>query len=449
MPSSSRFFKPFFISTSSFLCLSLFVMQASAATIYWNGAGVNSLWTTAANWSGSVVPAAGDIAVFSNVSAKNAFIPVNTSVGGLNIISSYTGTVAQSGGVLFTVGSGHLVVGGGTFRGGTGSTVVRGNLTLSGGTLKATSQALTVGGAFSRTGGSYTANNGTLVLSSSGSRTLTPGSITFNNVALNDGLVGWWKLDETSGTTAADQSGYGNTGTWSVAATPTISSTVAPTSYANARSLSFNGTDNYAWASTSTSLQISGAITVSAWIKTSSVAACPIIASNYYGGQVGWFLYVDGATGHLAFDGRPTAAYQHVAGTHTVNDNAWHHVVGQREGAAWRVYVDGALDGETTTGSAGGSIDAGLPIQIGGGSQVGCDSYAGLIDDLRIYSRALSLSDIASLAAGGVPASPTLNLAAYWPFDATPRDPRRPMLPGTAMMRCWTQGRLSRPPCRR
>lgn len=58
-----------------------------------------------------------------------------------------------------------------------------------------------------------------------------------------DSLVGYWKFDETSGTTAADASGDGNTGTHTNG--PTISTDVSSTiSFTNPRSLSFDGTND-------------------------------------------------------------------------------------------------------------------------------------------------------------------------------------------------------------
>ena len=88
------------------------------------------------------------------------------------------------------------------------------DLTISNGTLTSTAGLLTIGGSFNRTGGTFTPNGGTVMFTATTAKTFAAGSAaTFNNLVINDGLVGYWKLDETSGTTAADSSGNGNDGT--------------------------------------------------------------------------------------------------------------------------------------------------------------------------------------------------------------------------------------------
>jgi hypothetical protein len=75
------------------------------------------------------------------------------------------------------------------------------------------------------------------------------------------GLVGWWKLDETSGTSAADSSGNGYTGT-------TSSSTNWTTSGMNNGALTFNGTTDY--VSIPAGLSLGTTYTMSAWVKLAS-----------------------------------------------------------------------------------------------------------------------------------------------------------------------------------
>jgi hypothetical protein len=228
-------------AASALVFCGLIPVLASARTIYWKGAGVDTKWSTVANWSGSVVPGAGDTALLTGVSVKDATIPATTTVGGISITSAYTGTVSQSGGSILTVGTGSFVMGGGTFKGGSGYTVIQSGLTLSGGVLVAPSRGLSVLGNVTRTGGSYTPNHGTLVLAASGSQTLTSGGAGLGNLQLDDyGMIGHWRFDETSGTTAKDTSGFGFDGAYTGAGT-TPSSTIAPVTFSNGRSLHYNG----------------------------------------------------------------------------------------------------------------------------------------------------------------------------------------------------------------
>jgi len=74
----------------------------------------------------------------------------------------------------------------------------------------------------------------------------------------------------------------------------------------------------------------------------------------------------------------------------------WHHVVAQRSGDNFEIYVDGVLAGSGTT--AVGTVTSSEPLLIGG---TGTDDYEGLLDDVRGYARALDTADIAALRALG------------------------------------------------
>jgi hypothetical protein len=168
------------------------------------------------------------------------------------------------------------------------------------------------------------------------------------------------------------------------------------------RAVGFNGTSSYMQVSASTSLIDSGDITVCAWIKTSSLATQQCIFEKYYNGLQyhGWVLGL--YHGIAIFDGRDgyTGALT-LRGVDTVNiaDNNWHFVVGQRQGIYWRIFVDGRLGNEQSINSTStGSIEDGGKITIGAYSNVSPNGFwQGSIDDIRIYKRALTPSEISSL----------------------------------------------------
>ena len=74
------------------------------------------------------------------------------------------------------------------------------------------------------------------------------------------GLIGWWKFDDGSGTSAADSSGSGNTGTTQNSPTWTASGM-------NNGALTLNGTNQYVNVPDAASLDLSGSWTVSAWVE--------------------------------------------------------------------------------------------------------------------------------------------------------------------------------------
>jgi len=88
----------------------------------------------------------------------------------------------------------------------------------------------------------------------------------------------------------------------------------------------------------------------------------------------------------------------------TVDDNQWHHLVGLRDGNTLRLYVDGVLNGVPAVLSDGydlsGTSQANAYIGTGWRFDTSVlDKFIiGVIDDVRIYDRALTEEEIAWLA---------------------------------------------------
>jgi len=202
------------------------------------------------------------------------------------------------------------------------------------------------------------------------------------------GLVGWWKFDEGSGTTAADSSGSGNTGTLTNGPTWT-------TGKVGSGALSFDGTNDY--VSAPSNIIGTGAMTLTAWIYAKSYG------SNGYAriidnGAASLFL-VDWDS-KLAFQGywsSPTI----VSNSGSIPLNQWLFVALTRTSSnTASFYINGALSG--TPGQDAGTANAGSNTIIGGSSIM----FDGLIDEVRVYNRALSASEITELynyTGGGTP----------------------------------------------
>jgi hypothetical protein len=87
-------------------------------------------------------------------------------------------------------------------------------------------------------------------------------------------------------------------------------------------------------------------------------------------------------------------------GSIDVNDGKWHHLVGVHNGAKVCLYVDGMLvDFETRGGNA---VTYNDPVYIGGGPR-SKHGWNGFIDDVRIYSYALSAEEVKMLYEGKEP----------------------------------------------
>lgn len=151
------------------------------------------------------------------------------------------------------------------------------------------------------------------------------------------------------------------------------------------KAASFNGTDSYI----TTSLGLaSSSYTKSVWMKTSEVIG-NLVSSSDDSHSV-WMGDTDGSvsTNHNSTDNTV------VQSTTTLNNNNWHHVAVtyNLSTTTLTLYVDGVQESQSTSIAAASSGT----VYIGsyGAAQV---VFSGLIDDVRIYDRAFSASEIASL----------------------------------------------------
>ena len=169
------------------------VAMANTCTWKWSGLPAGSgLFSTSANWSGcgSTFPGSSDDVVFDKTTSnQSCTIDVAIDVNSITFQNAYTATVSPAG----------------------ASTIrVRAGVTMPSGKLTFTSATTQIGGSFNQTGGTFSANGGTVIFNATGPMTQTFGGQPFNKVIINDGLVGYWNLDEGSGTSLADRSGYAN-----------------------------------------------------------------------------------------------------------------------------------------------------------------------------------------------------------------------------------------------
>jgi hypothetical protein len=201
------------------------------------------------------------------------------------------------------------------------------------------------------------------------------------NNKLTSGLIGLWSFDgpDVSGSTAYDRSGEGNDGTITGGAFPTIGVV--------GQALGFDGVDDKVdtgdWDSFGTT-----PFTVSAWVKgVGSSPSLGIIGSISV--TTGWALEAHNGTARWYVNAST------VSGA-SINNGTWHHVVGVRDGSTIYLYVDGVLAGSTTASQVGNSTDDSSSVYIGSWGSSGFE-YAGSIDDVRVYDRALSASEIEQL----------------------------------------------------
>ena len=196
------------------------------------------------------------------------------------------------------------------------------------------------------------------------------------------GLVAHWKFDDGSGTTAVDSAGSNN-GTLNGG--PNWSAGMIN------GALSFDGVDDYVVAAPLDPL-MSDTLTMQAWVRTSEYAAIwnPVLTQN--AGGNGYYFYV--SSGRPAFYIVAGATYVQVISPDAINPNEWHQVAGTNDGFNLKLYIDGRFkDSDDSTGFSG----------VSGNVYIGCEPtsslyYNGLIDDVRIYDRAVSESEFQDMA---------------------------------------------------
>ncbi len=226
---------------------------------------------------------------------------------------------------------------------------------------------------------------------------------------INAGCVGvgpalHWRFDDETGTTALDASGHGYDGAYvgEGGKKPEPSTSVPPTTFPNPRSRSFAATGRPAvqFAGVPAALKPANDLTVALWYRASTAAMGGTDIINL-GND--YFVRLKPTDIELAkrvsnVSGMIYAVARATLPSHL--DGKWHHVAGVTTATGMSLYHDGQLRGTNMRGEAimysGNALWAGRD----GGGAMGRD-FAGELDDVRIYTRALGAEEIATLAAGG------------------------------------------------
>jgi chitodextrinase len=216
------------------------------------------------------------------------------------------------------------------------------------------------------------------------------------------GLVAAYGFEEGSGTAVGDASGSNNSGvasgtTWSTAG-----------KFGNA--LVFNGTSSQVTIPDAPSLRLTTAMTLEAWVfpTTAPTGWRAIVDKNVDG----YYLFASTDNGNRpAGGGTWTSGNQNTFGLSPIPVNAWTHLATTFDGATVRLFVNGVQVASQAQTAALAPTTATL--------QIGADAYptehfAGMIDEVRVYNRALSAAEIQADmgVAVGAPPPPVLDTVA-------------------------------------
>jgi glucose/arabinose dehydrogenase len=194
--------------------------------------------------------------------------------------------------------------------------------------------------------------------------------------------VAAYNFNAGSGTTLADVTGKGHTGTLNGPSWSTAGRTGA--------ALSFDGTNDAAAIADANDLDLRTGMTLEAWVRPSALGSWRTVLFKEQASHMTYALYAS------TRDARPTGqAYiggeRNAQATAGLPVNTWTHLATTYDGATLRLYVNGTQ--ATATALTGAMAVSNGPLKIGGNG-IWSEWFAGLIDDVRVYDRALSAAEI-------------------------------------------------------
>ena len=208
-------------------------------------------------------------------------------------------------------------------------------------------------------------------------------------------------FDEGSGMIAKDASGHGNDGTiYGATWTTGISG----------KALRFDGSNGYIEVPDSSSLYQTQGITVEIWIKSSNVnRRYPNIFNKGTPHDLSYVLRLYDVYAQPSFQIQTLNGYKEIHSSETLTNNKWYHLVGTYDGSSIKLFVDGALKAEDRW--SGNIVTNNHALVMGTAPAEKGYEYQGLIDEVAIYSKALTPEEIKAHYNAKRAGSPTTSLS--------------------------------------
>jgi hypothetical protein len=210
------------------------------------------------------------------------------------------------------------------------------------------------------------------------------------------GLVGYWKFDELIGSTSSDFSGYGHHGSW-------VNGPSATSSCRVGSCIGFNGTTNYVNvpnpSSSTLDFSTNTDFSVTFWVKANSFGNTPFIVDkrHSFGGTFAGYTVYLSATGAPILRLGDGVSVNEWAGGGTNATGTWNFyaVSASRAGNA-TLYTNGTSIGGGNI-SAIGNITTANSLYLGTKDATATNALDGLLDEVRIYDRALTSDEVGDL----------------------------------------------------
>lgn len=280
---------------------------------------------------------------------------------------------------------------------------VRGTMTLG-------TNGLTASGSV-EVSGTMTTSTG-ILLTSVDREVLALTGVTLQTLTVDNGLWGYWRMDDGTGSLVRDSSRYHTNGTASGMNVGTSGSgwTLGSSGTAlfyNPHALQFDGSADFVTITDTIEPDDRQDFTIAAWVNRSSFSGKHTILSKKSSSgasAAGYALWIDDETDTVQFAASDGTDDYLLRSTTAFAAAGWRHIAvvwDQDSAANTEIYINGVADSATDTGTIGNVNDLGnaLSLRIGAEPDNGY-GFHGKIDDVRIYRRALGSSEIRALAQG-------------------------------------------------
>ncbi len=225
-----------------------------------------------------------------------------------------------------------------------------------------------------------------------GTKTVTS-SVTVNvsTPVLIPTAVGYWKLNSDSGTDVPDSSGNLFSGVL-------INGPVWAAGYMG-NSVKFDGVNDYITFGNKTSFNITGDLTITAWINhRSNSDSDAIMSKGDCDKKACPFGLRINSTGSVCFvENNGSVEMDIVCTAEKISLNTWTHVSATRTGSTIRIYLNGVLKKTATVSKTPTANTSSL--NVGGIGGVAGYTFDGRIDDVRLYNKALISTQIQKIMA--------------------------------------------------
>ena len=196
--------------------------------------------------------------------------------------------------------------------------------------------------------------------------------------------AGHWKLNETSGSTAFDSSCFGNNGT--------LYNMTVPGCWIDGKGLLFGGNNEFVDCGNDVNLNITDSITIEVWLKFNSLAGTQCIVSKGSSTATNYWMDIRDSGNSIYFGGYTSSGdpcYTQVENC-GLTTGKWYHIVGTYDRKRIKLYINGENKWSVEKSDALGINSSSLQI----GAQGASNNFNGIINDVKLYHRALMSREI-------------------------------------------------------